>query len=639
MFKNIFLLFLFVGFGLPVQGQYRAIQSSAGGIASSSSVSLKLTIGEPVQGLSTSSNADTLITGFYLGSTPVFVDVSGPVIFFSDIGGTPISPLSETPPIGFIQSENQNLLISTQITDLGSGVEEALLFYKEGGASAFQAVAMNSIGNTYTGTITAESVNARGLEYYIEARDSLDNLSRNPATGSYDMPIRIEAPGLQDDFPGDSTLAGYRLIAVPMELTNPSSFDVLETLGQYNTTVWRFFALRPDYATRIGNDQYEELDQGTTFTPGSAFWVISRKDWILQTGQATSIPTNEPFTMTLHAGWNFISNPFAFPLSVQNISLSSGITPLLKDFQGEWMDGDSLRVFTGYAIDAGDIGDQVLTIDPTSASIGGKQGSVDHLSALAWSIQIKAKSNIGSDSHNRIGISSEASSGWDLLDRAEPPVIGDYLSVSFPHPDWGKIHTRYEMDVRPPPIKGDTWDLDVISATAQSVQLTFDGIEEVPTHYSIELVDNTNKTSFDLRTSNTYTIHTTGDGIQYPLTVIIGEKAFIEDQNESLDLIPDGYRLDQNYPNPFNPTTAIRYAVPTTAIVTLEVYNPLGQVVATLVNQESRESGYHMANWNARSDDGAPVSSGLYLYRLTITSTSGTHSHPVILTRKMMLVK
>lgn len=53
-----------------------------------------------------------------------------------------------------------------------------------------------------------------------------------------------------------------------------------------------------------------------------------------------------------------------------------------------------------------------------------------------------------------------------------------------------------------------------------------------------------------------------------------------------------GYELMQNYPNPFNPTTTIRYSVPSTSHVTLNVFNPLGQQIATLVNDEI-EVGFH----------------------------------------------
>ena len=60
--------------------------------------------------------------------------------------------------------------------------------------------------------------------------------------------------------------------------------------------------------------------------------------------------------------------------------------------------------------------------------------------------------------------------------------------------------------------------------------------------------------------------------------------------------LPQGFALGQNYPNPFNPSTLIPYQIPTAAHVRLEVFNVLGQRVATLVDGE-RAAGSHTAQW------------------------------------------
>ncbi len=89
--------------------------------------------------------------------------------------------------------------------------------------------------------------------------------------------------------------------------------------------------------------------------------------------------------------------------------------------------------------------------------------------------------------------------------------------------------------------------------------------------------------------------------------------------------VVEKFELFQNYPNPFNPETTIRYQVTKSTLVTLNVYNITGQLVATLVN-EKKNTGRYSVNWNAIN-----VSSGVYIYQIK----AGTQS----ITRKMILMK
>ena len=81
--------------------------------------------------------------------------------------------------------------------------------------------------------------------------------------------------------------------------------------------------------------------------------------------------------------------------------------------------------------------------------------------------------------------------------------------------------------------------------------------------------------------------------------------------------LPNGFALGQNYPNPFNPSTIIPYQLPTATHVRLEVFNLLGQRVATLVDEE-RPAGFHTATWHAVDGSGRAVAAGVYIYRMTV---------------------
>jgi hypothetical protein len=97
--------------------------------------------------------------------------------------------------------------------------------------------------------------------------------------------------------------------------------------------------------------------------------------------------------------------------------------------------------------------------------------------------------------------------------------------------------------------------------------------------------------------------------------------------------LPTSYSLGQNYPNPFNPSTTIQFDVPKTSIVTLKVYNMLGQEVATLVD-EKREAGKYEVVLN-----GSEMSSGVYFYRLQARTIDGVRVNDYVNTKKLLLVK
>ncbi len=89
--------------------------------------------------------------------------------------------------------------------------------------------------------------------------------------------------------------------------------------------------------------------------------------------------------------------------------------------------------------------------------------------------------------------------------------------------------------------------------------------------------------------------------------------------------VPDSYDLAQNYPNPFNPSTTIQFSIPVSEVVTLKVFNALGEEVAQLVSR-NMNAGTYSAEWNA-----AGLSSGVYYYRL--------EAGRFVETRKLVLVK
>jgi subtilisin family serine protease len=98
---------------------------------------------------------------------------------------------------------------------------------------------------------------------------------------------------------------------------------------------------------------------------------------------------------------------------------------------------------------------------------------------------------------------------------------------------------------------------------------------------------------------------------------------------------PRAFALEQNFPNPFNPSTRIVYSLPNAGPVTLRIYNVLGQEIRTLVD-ETQARGPHTSVWDGTNRTGVRVATGVYIYRLELSSESGGNT---VLSKKMLLLK
>ena len=104
-------------------------------------------------------------------------------------------------------------------------------------------------------------------------------------------------------------------------------------------------------------------------------------------------------------------------------------------------------------------------------------------------------------------------------------------------------------------------------------------------------------------------------------------------QKDRSRIVPTEFNLLQNYPNPFNSTTNIRYSViveEAPPLVTLRIYNILGQEVRTLVD-EIQDAGYYTETWDGRDNSGINLSSGVYFYRFSVGDYTAT--------KRMVLMK
>jgi hypothetical protein len=111
----------------------------------------------------------------------------------------------------------------------------------------------------------------------------------------------------------------------------------------------------------------------------------------------------------------------------------------------------------------------------------------------------------------------------------------------------------------------------------------------------------------------------------------------LEVRDQEQVAVPSHFELSQNYPNPFNPATTIpfqvggsRFMVHSPIHTTLKIYDILGQLVRTLVDEEKTTGNYKVI-WDGKDDSGKEVSSGIYFYQLKTPNYAAT--------KKMVLLR
>ena len=127
---------------------------------------------------------------------------------------------------------------------------------------------------------------------------------------------------------------------------------------------------------------------------------------------------------------------------------------------------------------------------------------------------------------------------------------------------------------------------------------------------------------------NAYTGWSAGNGGIVIKTVTGGLTSAVQISNNENSL-----NLEQNYPNPFNPKTIINFQIPMFSFVSLKIYNTLGKEVAISVKERKSPGKYEV------EFDGSNLPSGVYFYRLAVSSSNPLTSPEFMETKRMLLIK
>jgi hypothetical protein len=248
-----------------------------------------------------------------------------------------------------------------------------------------------------------------------------------------------------------------------------------------------------------------------------------------------------------------------------------------------------------------------------------------------WWIGIEARCQEARDVDNVAMVVRGAERDLDSYDMPEPPVVGEYVTVRFPHPDWGQTGDVYCVDARPETESGEVWEFEARTALRGRVELEFTGLAMVPPEYRVVLMDDALRLLWDVRKHPSYQFGSDGEGHKRNFSLIVGRDEDVQKLIALKGGLPESFALLPNFPNPFNPATTILYAIPTTASVSVRVYSILGQEIAVL-HDGIQEAG----RWSVIFDAGG-LSSGIYIVRLKAESVGGAGSFTGL--QKILFVK
>lgn len=456
----------------------------------------------------------------------------------------------------------------------------------------------------------------------IRASDVLDEMSNGVSEEFEITPKRFARLVRGTTQPGGTEQTAYRLVSVPADLDDPSPNSVLsDDLGQYDRKEWRFF----DYSQK----GYSEFGATRNFEPGRAFFLIVRSSGRTIDTDDGVIVADSVVSLALDSGWNFIANPYNFSIPVEALSHNTDLRTYVRGWSDPKTDPvESLEPWEGYALYSSL--STVMTFRPSAPSSVAAPRWTASLDG-GWSLRIEARCQDASDKGNYAGVAVSAANDWDKRDFRQPPPIGEYVSVYFPHGDWGLNSGKFDGDFRSTGRDGHVWRLEARSNVIDEVTLRFDGVAEVPPEFDVWLVYDLLGQKQNLRDRSVYTFENLDSKQIHYFRIIVGNETFTTQRLEELGTDTPRYSLYNNFPNPFRTSTAIRYTISKSERVTLRVFNVRGQEVRTLLVDAPKEAGSHFEYWNGLNNSGRRVGSGLYLYQLK--------AGRFVYTKKMTLVK
>ncbi|MCP5063434.1 MAG: T9SS type A sorting domain-containing protein [Ignavibacteriae bacterium] len=415
-----------------------------------------------------------------------------------------------------------------------------------------------------------------------------------------------------------SQSSSYRMLGIPGDNNIPISQSLIGSNGDD----WVAY-----YDNGNSSDYLIEYD-GTSvfnFKPGNGFWVLANSNLIISQS-ATSVELQSElmpnssyeivYPILLHNGWNIISNPFETSVSWEDIKTINSVSENIHSFNGSFSAASSFQPYNGYYFyNASNITSLYI---PYSVN--------ENIPKMLSKTNDKTEEIILSLLHDNIpksiiaiGFNDDAKITYDNYDRFAPPGDFDEFRLSIFNENLDTPYKYLLTDFRPSSNEGEIYAVKLKAKLNEKIKIQF----SIPVNYQDSEVFLVNQNSNLINMKISKSIEFIPTRHLYELKILIGNQEFINNQREKI--LPKEFSLDQNFPNPFNPTTNIRFTIPKTKFVTLDIYNAIGQKVTSLVNKKLNP-GIYTEQWNAIN-----YSSGIYYAKLSAGNN--------VVTQKLVLMK
>jgi photosystem II stability/assembly factor-like uncharacterized protein len=374
---------------------------------------------------------------------------------------------------------------------------------------------------------------------------------------------------------------GWNLVSIPMNLSDAS----LSTI--FPNAVSSAFSFENGYTLT------------DTLKPGPGYWIKFPFDF---TAYLAGTPIEDD-TIQVQSGWNIIGS-VANPLSSQSITSMPAdiISSRYFGYSTSYFSADTIMPGKGYWVKASEPGTLILRQN-NSALLKKQPCSNEILSAMnqitisdavnnSQTLYFAYKSSI--DPENFMFPPLPPEEGFDVR------FTGGSQIFNFSNRK-KTAEAKIDLQAYIPPVKIE-WNI------LDNQQNYFSLFDEQGGDIIASLNSKSGGVTIDNIVSNNLYLNIESDGKQIPVE----------------------YSLMQNIPNPFNPSTIINYQLPSDNYVTIEVYNILGEEIATLVN-EFQVAGLKSVTWNAPS-----LPSGVYYYKIAANASNGSAFIDV---KKMILLK